>query len=281
MQIFLCGLYRSGTTITWRTISQDKNLQSFDEPFNEGLEKLPQINHMGSNDTYLSRFDEDNALFFNKLSPILPPQDLKTNFTQKQKQYLQWLIAPYQAVNIDFTRCNFKLEQLREMYPNALIIHLKRNAPAFVSSHIMTSYKAKGLRAQIGRWYRKNTFFTRRNRYNFYNYEKIIEKYEPAQFNYLLAQLKQHQGQKLQDLPAFVKMLLLHKHNQNVVDAFSNKHPENFLEWQFEEFTRQPEEHLKQIYSHFNQTMPHFNFEHLRTPNLGYLPDSEKWNIFL
>ncbi|MGK0363540.1 MAG: hypothetical protein ACI85O_000587, partial [Saprospiraceae bacterium] len=68
--------------------------------------------------------------------------------------------------------------------------------------------------------------------------------------------------------------------NQNVVDNFSSSHPDNFLEWQFEEFATQPQEHLGQIYGHFKRPMPHFSFDHLRTPNLGYLPDSEMWDIF-
>ena len=281
MQIFICGLYRSGTTVTWQTLSQDKNLQSFDEPFNEGLFKLPHVHHSGSNTTYLPRFNENKALFFDKFSPIIASQDLKTTFTKSQKEYLNWLIAPYKSVNIDFTRCNFKLQELRKMYPEALIVHLKRKDTAFVTSHIKTSFVATGLRAALGRWYRKHTFFTRKSRYNFYNYERIIEEYEPQQFDYLLPQLKNFQTKNLQNLPAYVKMLLLHKHNQNVVDKFSNRHPENFLEWQFEEFINQPKEHFEQIYNHFKRPMPPFDFSHLRPPNLGFLPNSEKWKVFI
>ena len=281
MQIFLCGLYRSGTTITWKTISQDAHWVSFDEPFNENLKDLPKLNRSKSNEKYLPRYQEEPSLFKNLFAPILPEEDLKKDFSAKQKQYLQQLLKPYRAVNIDFTRCTFKLAELRRLYPDALIIHLKRQPAAFVSSHIMTSYRESGLKARLGRWYREKTFFSRKNRYNFYNYEKIIEKHEPKQFEYLLPKLKKYQGKKLQDLPAYVKMLLLHRHNQNIVDEFANTHPENFLEWQFENFLKEPQLHLEQIYSHFNQSMPKFNFDSLSPPNLGYLPNSENWDIFL
>ena len=280
MQIFLCGLYRSGTTVTWRTIAQDKRLQSFDEPFNEFLAKLPASHPAKFGEEYLQRFQENEAEFKSKFCPILPQRDLKRNLSPAEKEYLSWLVKPHPAVNIDFTRCTFKLTDLRQLFPDALIIHLRRLPQAFASSHIKPSFKAPGIKGVAGRWYREKTFFSRKSRYNFYNYEKIIEEYEPEQFAYLLPQLKDYQGQKLQNLPAYVKMLLLHRHNQNMVDEFSKVHPKNFLEWQFEEFASHPKKHLKQIYDHFNQTMPNFKLDNLRSPNLGYLPDSKKWDVF-
>lgn len=280
MQIFLCGLYRSGTTITWRTIAQDKNLQSFDEPFNEFLRKLPAQHHAGFGKEYLPRFQENEQEFKQNFTPMLPERDLSRAFTSSEEKYLKWLIAPYSTVNIDFTRCTFKLAELRRLFPEALIIHLKRQPQAFATSHIKPSHKVSGVRGMIGRLYQEKTFFDRKGRYDFYNYQKIIEDYYPQEFDYLLPRLKSYQGQKLQNLPAYVKILLLHRHNQNVVDKFAMAHPDNFMEWQFEEFIAQPKEHLRHIYSYFNQPMPHFDFEHLRAPNLGYLPDSKAWDVF-
>ena len=281
MQIFICGLYRSGTTITWKTLAQDKNLASFDEPFNENLLDLPQLSLPGDNACYLPRFYENPELFRAKVEPIYPPQDLKSEFTAKQKEYLQWLLAPYNAINVDFTRCTFKLDALRKMYPDALIIHLRRSPVAFTSSHVSVSYKAPGLKAAFGRFYRKKTFFTRKSHYDFYNYQKIIEQYSSADFAYLLPQLKNYKNKNLQELPAYINLLLLHKHNQNIVDKFVATHPYNFMEWQFENFAKHPEKHFQQIYRHFAIEMPNFDFSHLKPPNLGYLPDSDKWDIFL
>lgn len=280
MQIFLCGLYRSGTTVTWKTLAQDKNLTSFDEPFNENLLNLPQLSRPGDNACYLQRFKENPQEFRRKVRPIYPPRDLATDFTAKQKEWLQWLTAPYPALNIDFTRCTFKLAALRKMYPQALIIHLRRRPAAFAGSHITTSYRAPGLKAALGRFYRKKTFFTRTGGYNFYNYEKIIEKHYADDFAYLLPQLKEYQGQPLQKLPAYVKLLLLHKHNQNAVDTFAAAHPDLFLEWQFEDFTREPAEHFGQIYQIFGKKMPAFDFSGLRSANPGHEPESEKWKVW-
>lgn len=278
MKVFICGLYRSGTTVTWRTLAQDERFTSFDEPFNENLADLPQLSHAGDNACYLPRFRENPALFRKIFIPIPPSRDLATDFTAQEEAYLRWLLTPYPAVNVDFTRCTFKLAALRRLYPEALIIHLKRAAPAFVSSHIITSHRAPGVRAALGRLYRRYTFFRRKGRYDFFNYEKIIEKHASAELTYLLPQLKN--PAPLSELPAYQKLLLLHRHNQNAVDAFARTHPENFTEWKFEEFAVRPEAHLRIIYEHFGVEMPVFDFSHLRAPNRGYRPDSPLWEEF-
>lgn len=281
MKIFICGLYRSGTTITWKTLAQDKNLASFDEPFNENLLDLPQLSRPGDNACYLTRFNENPELFHTIVKPIYPPQDLQSKFTTEQTKYLKWLLKPYKSVNIDFTRCTFKLDALRKIYPDALIIHLRRSPIAFASSHLAVSYKEPGVKAAFARFYRKQTFFTRKGRYDFYNYQKIIEQYAAQEFTYLLAHLKNRQDKQLKDLPAYIKLLLLHQHNQNVVDEFAKTESENFQEWHFENFAIQPQKHIRKIYRHFDKEMPNFDFSHLRPPNLGYYPKSDKWNIFI
>lgn len=280
MQIFICGLYRSGTTVTWKTISQDSDFVSFDEPFNENLKNLPYLNRSGSNSNYLKRFEEEPSLFKENFAPILPSEDLKRKFTKQQKFYLLSLLQQYENLNIDFTRCTFKLAELRHLFPDALIIHLKRKPAAFASSHLTPTFRAKGTKAVIGRFYRLKTIFSRKGRYNFYNYEEIIEKHASHEFLDLLPLLKDFQQAELKNLPAFVKLLMLHKRNQEIVDEFAAQNRSNFFEWQFEEFIEKPELHLKKIYKHFNKPMFSFDFSHLKTPNPGHSPFSKRWNVF-
>lgn len=281
MRIFICGLYRSGTTITWKTISQDPDFVSFDEPFNENLRDLPRLNRSGSNANYLPRFEKEPSIFREYFAPILPSEDLNRAFTHQQEKYLLNLLTPYKNLNVDFTRCTFKLANLHQLFPDALIIHLKRKPSAFASSHLIPTYKAKGIKAALGRIYRSKTVFTRKSRYNFYNYEQIIEQHAPQEFEHLLPLLKEYQGLELKDLPAFVKLLLLHKRNQEVVNEFAAKHGENFLEWQFEDFLEAPEKHLREVYKYFNKPMFSFDFSKFRSANLGYSPTSKMWDVFL
>lgn len=280
MRIFICGLYRSGTTITWKTISQDPSFVSFDEPFNENLRDLPQLNRSGSTANYLTRFQTTPSIFQEDFAPILPAEDLSRTFSPQQENYILNLLSQYKNLNVDFTRCTFKLKELRRLFPDALIIHLKRKPGPFASSHLLPTYKAKGVKAALGRIYRYKTFFTRNNRYNFYNYEQIIEQYAPQEFEHLLPLLKDYQEIKLKDLPAFIKLLLLHKRNQEVVDEFAIKDGDNFLEWQFEDFLEAPEKHLSEVYKHFNKPMFSFDFSKFRSANQGYSPTSKMWDVF-
>lgn len=172
-----------------------------------------------------------------------------------------------------------KLTELRNLLPDALIIHLSRRPKAFVSSHMTPSYKEKGLRGLLARNYRKATFFSRKNRYNFYHYEQIIEEFYPEMFIDLSAAQEALENKTLEEIPAYLKLLLLYQLNQNKIAEFKSTRPENFLEWKFEQFLSDPGAHLQQIYHHFGEKMPVYDFSHLRKPNLGYKIDSPAWNV--
>lgn len=232
-----------------------------------------------TNRHYLPLFEQDPDIFRQKCAPIYPSEELSPNLSTKQRDYIKWLVGNHERVNIDFTRCNFKLRQLRELFPEALIIHLHRSPTAFVSSHITPSYKEKGLRGLLARKYRKASFFTRKSRYNFYNYEQVIEEFYPELFDDFFQKNEALQGKSLGKTPAYIKMLLLHRLNQQRIDDFKTAYPDNFFEWQFEHFLSEPHKHLRELYTHFGKEVPVFDFSKLRKPNLGYKANSPAWNV--
>ncbi len=279
MLVFICGLYRSGTTITWKTLAQDKRFVSFDEPFSPFRADLPELDPDESNADYLDFFNKNPREFRSYCAPIYPQEYLSPDLTDAQVRYIKWFAGQWENMLIDFTRCNYKLEQLRRIFPEAIIIHLSRQPAAFVTSHVTHSPRAAGVYAALARKYRKFTFFTRTDRYNFYSYEDILEKHFGTETERMKSDVPTLKNLPLHKIQAYVKLLLLHRHNRRAVDKFATRYPEKFLDWQFENFLISPESHLQNLYDLLGMDCFSFDFSRLRSPNYGYRPHSDKWDV--
>lgn len=281
MQIFICGLPRSGTTITWKTLAQDKRFASYDEPFSEFREELPELDMDKTNSGYLDLFNKNPKEFRSYCTSIPPSQYMSKGFTDAQVRYIKWLVGHWKNVNIDFVRCNFKLEHLRTLFPNAIIIHLSRKAPAFVSSHITHSHRTPGIYAFFARHYRRLTFFLRKKSYNFYNLEEAIDTHFSKEIEQVKSKTKGIKDLPLNKCRAYQKLLLLHKYNRIETEKFGNKYPELYMQWQFESFLASPEKHLRELYGMLNMEYFNFDLTHLRKANRGYKPENKKWKEVL
>ena len=89
---------------------------------------------------YTDYIREDSVKFWDSYSPIENIYELKAGFSEQQKDYLNYLARDSEHVLFEMTRVHFKLADLNDLFPGALLIHLYRPAASFVSSVMLPNY---------------------------------------------------------------------------------------------------------------------------------------------
>ncbi|MDF3130407.1 sulfotransferase [Kiritimatiellaeota bacterium B1221] len=174
--IFIIGLRRSGTTIFWETFRQDERFIAYDEPYNPHLIDLPEEHSKCVRKEFISLYNDDPELFRLMFSPITVEQESSKYLTSSQKKYLKWLLKGKRPVCIDFTRMNFKLEELYEIDPNAQVIHLIRDVREVAISHIIKRIsRSAGFVTKLKSLIRTKLFWVLTCRCNGYGFQTIYK----------------------------------------------------------------------------------------------------------
>lgn len=239
---------RSGSTIFWETLRQDRRFTCFDEPFRPHLRSFVEA---GSDDRkqtlgeYLERAD----LVKRHWSTIQPYEEFYPDFIGHQEAYVRTLLGEGEHVCIDFIRCNAKIDVLRRVAPEALIIHLIRDPRSWVTSH-MRPY---------GQWLPglPQQFFTYEQSFDFWSRQKAAHA--------INAQGYAHEQ-------------LLHVWNHFVERAEA---AEPDLTIRFEHFALDPESVLRAIYHELDLTYPVFDLSGIKEPNPPHAPDQPDWSAAL
>ena len=216
MNVFILGLRRSGTTIFWETLRQDVRFTCYDEPFNPHLKELPVQNEKATRDEFISLYAQDETSFKDAYAPIYFKEEVQPNLTDNQVAYLRYLIGQNELNIFDFTRCNFKVDALCAIDPNAKIIHLVRDPAGFVSSHLGCQYRVDGLARKLKSYIRRRYFWDFRSHFDGYGLETIVDELlcgtgavsEAFRFQY---------NQKL-PITSVEKLLCLWKYSMDCVD---------------------------------------------------------------
>ena len=138
--LWIIGLRRSGTTAVWRMFRDLENFTCFDEPFNPLLETdLPEQDWKKTRDEYIDLWHNDHDNFVGKFQKIEVDDELNPGLTRPKISYLEYLRK--ERTVIDFTRVNFKLEDIIQNFGDTSFLLLFRSPIAFVSSHIINSGK--------------------------------------------------------------------------------------------------------------------------------------------
>ena len=136
--LWIIGLRRSGTTAVWRMFRDLENFTCFDEPFNPKLETgLPEQDWKKTRDEFIDLWHKDHDNFVGRFQKIEFDDELNQELTRPQISYLEYLRN--ERTVIDFTRVNFKLEDMIQNFGNTSFLLLFRSPIAFVSSHIISS----------------------------------------------------------------------------------------------------------------------------------------------
>ena len=139
MRVFLIGLRRSGTTVLFELFRQDARFVCFDEPFNHMIRDIPTRDEWGSKAEFIDLYNSAPKLFWKKYAYINGLDELRDQLTLQQSAWASYLLESSPNIFMDFTRMNFKIEDLHTLAPEALLIHIHRSPASFSVSHILPS----------------------------------------------------------------------------------------------------------------------------------------------
>jgi len=281
MKILIVCLRRSGSTIFWKTLRQDKRLTCYYEPFVDLLINLPKLNSKGTTHEYIQLVKKDPFTFWNMYSPIGFCEEISENMTPFQKCYLDFLLNSSQHVVCDLTRCCFKIKQLRDVAPDAYVIHLYRSPQAFVSSHILPNRpEAPTIRrfaVKIKKQMHKAVFWSVKFGYNGWGYEVIIGNSDYGLFSTYLKQNGLFVD-GFNSLPAYGKLMYFWKICYEKVEHDGRLYyGDRFLSLAFEIFCQSPESCMKNIYKKIGLDLPRINYNNIRKSSMGFDPNNPNW----
>jgi len=247
--VIVLGLKRSGTTIFWKTLRQDNRFVCYDEPFRPEIRAHLETgkNHKKKVfDEYLARPELINEYW----SYMQPYEQILPRLLGHRVKYVQALLATHSNVCMDFVRCHAKLSHLREIAPDAVIIHLVRDPRSFVTSHLKP----------YGNWINPQLpqkFFSYEGWFDFWRYQTLAQN--------LGAQGYAHE-----------KLLQIWKHFTQTAEA---QKPD--LTVQFEEFALDPEPHVKEIYHRVDLEYKKLDYSQIHSPHLPFRSGDPTWKDLL
>ena len=239
--VIIHGLRRSGTTILWETLRSSENLRCYDEPFHPNLAAGMHKNHKGTW-TELEEFLSLNPS--TSPEPIHPTEELKSDSSLAQVEWLGSLCASHTPVVIDIVRGWNRAPAVHAECGEVLSVHLLRSPASWVAAHLLPT-GASTFRRRTAGAYRRFSFFRRRGFYDNYQYQTIIEaalEQNHHVFSYVSLSRKE-----LSAAPAYMKLLAFWWGANCTLAQRLAKENGPWLTMTLEEFSRQPHEEVARI----------------------------------
>lgn len=272
--ILIVALRRSGTTTLWRTLRQDQGYIAYDEPFGRLLGQLPDENIKQVRAEFITLFNRDPAVFRASFAPILRPEEVATDFTPAQADYLQFLLNTGPCV-IDMTRCMGKIPALAKIAPDAVLVHLHRSAGSFASSHLLPSDRrdVMGLR----RKWRERQFFSLTRGFNRWGMEDLTTGTIAGATRQLFAGVDVPLGDE--SSPALHRLMQVWRAAHQLAERDGPAHfGDRFHSVSFEDFCADPIKTLTPVYASAETALPEFDISDLRPANAPFRPDHDGWH---
>lgn len=271
--ILLLALRRSGTTLLFNLFSQNPQYTCFDEPFNKQLADLPRDHRKQVRRDFIRVYNKDPGEFRKLFAPVPRQEELSGQLSVPQKAYLRYLCA-HEPAFFDITRCHGKLADLKDIAPDAVLVHLYRNPRAFVTSHLLPSEPA-ALQA-LKLWLYRKTFFTRSWGFNTWGMSELLQHPHRS----VAEEFHQRANVRLPPAGSAAASLLL----AHWLGCFRRMESEGRLLFQdrfisvcFDTFCQTPAAVLKHIYERANAPMPAHDFSIIRRPASPYRGGSPQW----
>ena len=274
MNLFICGLRRSGTTILYDALGEDAELRRFYEPLREEAETVG--GGSGARDEDLGaqmrelrerfraeRYPELQVELFNWGGPRAPELELERDLPPHIRDWLAALLDSAPEVAIKETRLHHKLGAIAELDPGAAVVHLIRDPRAVTASMLL------GRRRRIDLYPDADAFFTARTGRRLWSSRRISEE--------LLAPLEVGD-----DVPDFLRPLAVWKAAVAAMDADGPRlFGDRYLPVRLEDLRADPARELGRIYGLIGRPAPAgvtaWAAETIRRGGDVYYADDPRW----
>lgn len=279
MNILITCLRRSGSTVFWKYLKSQENFIGYDEPFNPMLSQLPKVLLKENNLEIIRLYESNPSTFKSKFTSISYADELKSAMNSEEIDYLNYLFNSSDNVVIDTTRCNFRIRDLLDKYPDVKIIYLYRNPEGFVSSNIIPNRPE--LKKQlvdyivnnITKYYNRMNFWNVRKRFDSWDYESMTNL---NAFKDLVSEYTNIDRERFETLPAYIKLYalwwLVH---QQMLEIINNDTSGRIISVSFNDFLE--DQDIKDDILRFVGIDRDRSNIQLRTPNFGYDLSNKNW----
>lgn len=275
IRLIIQGLRRSGTTIFWRTLRQDGRFTCFDEPFSPQIQYLPSRRKIYNPGEFEALLRRDGVAFWERFSPIDSNEELRGGFSDLQRAWLEFVGDEGERVMFDTTRCQFKVADLHRIAPGAVFVHLWRSPAAQATSHLLPA--RRGRFAGLLNLRDRHDFFTRRDRYNGWSFERIIGDSPLSLFAFRLREAG-IDPDEVYALPAAGRLMAYWHLCWNRVERDGRRHyGDRFVSVRFESFCADPASALGPVYAALGMEMPKLDLSAIHPAKPPHRADAPEW----
>ena len=277
MNVWICGLRRSGTTILFDALGEDPGLACFYEPLREDTESVGG----GSGARDVDVFAETRALrdayraehhpelpieLFNWGGPRAPEVELEPGLPEHVRGLLAELLGRAPDVAIKETRLHHKLGAVAELDREAIVVHLVRDPRAVTASMLL------GRRRRTDIYPDAETFFTARTGRRLWSSRRISEEVVARRRSVSLPD----------DLPDFVRPLIVWRAAFETTEGDGARlFGERFVTVRLEDLRADPARELERIYSPWGRELPPavtaWATDNVRRDDEVHLGDDPRW----
>lgn len=275
-RVLIVGLRRSGTTVFWRWFRADSAWRCYDEPFSEQLLRLPQEHEKVIWSEFIHLHEQNPAGFWDNYAPIHRADEFRSDLTDRQTRYLDWLMTQHDRTIIDTTRCHLKLAHIAENTAVDAVVHLHRSRRGFVTSHMLPN--RTDLLGRLRKQIRKSSFFTRTRDYDGWGMEMLAGR-APGSPLWLLLDQAGYASSGMYDLPGAGRLMVLWDFFSRTAEASGrSQFPGRFVSVRFEDFTASPSTVAGEISAALDLPVPpSVTRPEIRSAAVPHASDDERW----
>jgi Sulfotransferase family len=277
MNLFVCGLRRSGTTILYDALREDADLTCFYEPLREQEPTIGGGSGARDEDAFAAtrarrdafmaeRYPDLQPELFNWGGPRAPELELESQLPPFVSEFLASLLEAAPEVAIKETRLHHKLGEIARLDPGAVVVHLVRDPRAVTASMLL------GRRRRTDIYPDADTFFTARTGRRLWSSRRISEAAGPSLRSLELPN----------DIPDFLRPLIVWKVAFQTSDGDGRRlFGDRYLLIRLEDLRANPAAELDRIYAALGRATPptvaSWATENIRSDASVHLAGDPRW----
>jgi hypothetical protein len=277
MNLFVCGLRRSGTTILYDALREDSELACFYEPLREQEPTIGGGSGVRDEDAFAQTRERRDAFraerypdlqpeLFNWGGPRAPELELEADLPEFVSEFLAALLEAAPNVAIKETRLHHKLGAVAALDPEAVVVHLIRDPRAVTASMLL------GRRRRTDIYPDADTFFTARTGRRLWSSRRISEA----------AEISLRSLELPNDLPDFLRPLIVWKVAFQTTDGDGQRlFGDRYVTVRLEDLRVDPAGELSRIYAALGRETPAevaaWAKDNIRGDASVHLADDPRW----